>query len=134
MKLLTLRVPEQDWLRETTAGNGADRTASEQTERWAEVIRRLDALRGLGEDWDGLGASGPSGELVDSAVGLAHLLRGRGGEVPSRVVAGTAGTVILEWQTSGGTLCEVEIDRPFHADVMLLEPGQPAKHWELPDA
>jgi hypothetical protein len=86
----------------------------------------------LDDDWDGLGAKAPSHELVASAVGLAHLLNERGVNPPQRVVAGIEGSVIFEWQLPDGTHEEVEIVRPLYAEVMLVEPGQPARHWTLP--
>ena len=50
----------------------------------------------------------------------------------SRVVPGVTGTVLLEWQFPDGTYGEVEIVRPFYAEVMMIQPGRPPKHWTLP--
>jgi hypothetical protein len=36
------------------------------------------------------------------------------------------------WHAPDGTYCEVEIDRPLHAEVMVIEPGKPARFWTLP--
>ena len=51
---------------------------------------------------------------------------------PSRVVPGVTGSVLLEWQFSDGTYGEVEIVEPFYAEVMMIQPGHPPKHWTLP--
>lgn len=86
----------------------------------------------MGDDWDGCGAKAPSHELLASAVGLAHLFRDQGVPAPSRIVPGLDGIVLFEWQFPDGTYAEVEIVRPLFAEVMVIEPGKPAKHWTLP--
>jgi hypothetical protein len=137
--LIDCPIPQQDWLKETRSINGTalrSRTSRETEDSsavdWEEVIDEIVALQSLGDDWDGLGAIAPTPELLASAIGLATLLQKDGMDAPARAVAGTDGTVLLEWQAVDGSYCEVEVDRPFHADVMLVLPGQPAKHWELP--
>ena len=62
-----------------------------------------------------------------------RMLHQRGVEVPSRVVPGLEGSVVFEWQFPDGGHGEIEVVRPFLAEVMLLEPGKPARHWTLPD-
>lgn len=128
-----------DWQREAFSANG---TSSEPVHArpqrilcpWEAVIDKVIAIQNLGDDWDGLGAVAPTGELLASAVGLAYLLKDRGMEPPNAVVASLSGTVVFEWQWPDGTYGELEVDRPLHAEVMLTKPGQPAEHWELPDA
>ena len=71
-------------------------------------------------------------ELLTAAVGLAHLLSQKGVAPPHCVVPGPDGSVNFEWQEADGTVAEVEIDRPYHAEVMLIEPGKPPSFWELP--
>ena len=61
-----------------------------------------------------------------------HVLDGSGVEPPSAVAPGLDGSVNFEWHAPDGTFCEVEVLRPFYAEVMLIEPGQPARHWTLP--
>jgi hypothetical protein len=139
---MELPIPEQDWLeqagrREKNGAIGQNR--SEKAEHlyateWQKILQEIDEFRTLGDNWDGLGAKAPSNELLDSAIGLARIWYGRDLIPPTRVLPGTAGTVVFEWQGDAGAYGEVEIDRPFHADVMLVRPGQPTKHWELPDA
>ena len=95
-------------------------------------MRTIVAMQHLGDDWDGQGARAPSQEMLVSAIGLAYTLLQKGMEPPSSVVPGLEGSVIFEWQWPDGTFCEVEIVRPFYAEVMLVEPGKPAQHWTLP--
>jgi hypothetical protein len=140
---LGLPIPAQDWLEQADRRhkNGAvgQNRAAEKVEdsdsmQWQKILQEIDGFRKLGDDWDGLGASAPSDELLDSAIGLARLYWGRGMVPPVRVLPGTAGTVVFEWQDDVGDYGEVEIDRPFHAEVMLARRGKPTTHWELPDA
>src|SRR6266849_1386675 len=136
---LEVPIPEQDWLDEADRAysNGAsaqDDASDLDAAQWCKIVEEINAFRKLGANWDGLGARAPSNELLDSAIGLVRLWYGRHLVPPIRVLPGTAGTVVFEWQGDAGIYGEVEIDRPFHADVMLVQPGQPTKHWELPDA
>lgn len=101
---------------------------------WEQTIQALIALRDLGEDWDGDGAAAPSPELLASAIGLAYLLEEGGSDPPTRVVAGTDGAVILEWQFPDGAYGEIELTRPLQGDVLLMEPGQPPRQWTIPNA
>src|SRR5262249_49114411 len=130
---------EQDWQSEASEvkaalaagaclrnGTGIETEAGEQ-DHWGAVIDQVAAMQRLGNNWDGLGAAAPSNELLASAVGLAGLLKQRGAAAPTRVVPGTDGAVIFEWQFPDGTYGEIELLRPFYAEVMLLQPGQPAR-------
>jgi hypothetical protein len=138
-------IPKQDWLQKTNQSDIAfsmpaplhdgerERVGATQPEGWEAAIGRLAAMRELADDWDGLGAAAPSHDLLASAIGLAHLLQERGLPAPRAVAPSTAGTVLLDWQEPDGTYGEIEVVRPFYAEVMLVEPGKPAQHWELPD-
>ena len=123
---------EQDWCRRPTM-NGTPGGQRKPFDAWDTVHDRLATFRALEENWDGQGARAPSGELLDSALALTTLLRDRGVEAPSGAAPGPMGTVLLVWQGKDGTYCEVEVERPFYAEVMLVEPGKPARHWVLPE-
>jgi len=114
-------------------GTGTETEAGE-LDHWAAAINQVVALQHLGDNWDGLGAAAPTNELLASAVGLAYLLKERGTDAPTRVVPGTDGAVIFEWQFPDGAYGEIELLRPFYAEVMLLRPGEPARHWVIPNA
>jgi len=134
-----------EWLRESLAlTNGKQNgqvsslrrneteNSSLPSEPWGATIQRIESFFQLGDDWDGLGAKAPEHELLKSAVGLAYLFSERGVPAPVAVVPGLDGSVNFEWQEPDGTIAEVEIDRPFHAEVMLIEPGKSPSFWRLP--
>jgi hypothetical protein len=140
MPVLDCRIPQKDWVDEVGERNGVsmppgDKQAEEPIEDagpWQPTVQKIKEFEHLGEDWDGLGAKAPSRELLASAIGLAYLLYENGVDPPHGVVPGLDGSVNLEWQDPDGTIAEVEIDRPFHAEVMVLEPGKPPRFWTLP--
>ncbi len=136
MPVLDYPISKEVWLQEVSARNGAP-VAGEgrplpEAGAWEPAVQKIIGFQHLGDDWDGLGAKAPSRELLESAIGLAYVLSEKGTEPPSRVVPGLDGTVIFEWQFKDGTYGEIEIERPFYAEVMMIPPGQPAKHWTLP--
>ena len=142
--LLDCPVPEQAWLTKAAQRNGTPTAtprlngiAEGQREvadagPWERAVQKIVDFQHLGDDWDGQGARVPSAEMLASAIGLAYVLSDRGMGPPHAVVPGLEGEVILEWHEPDGTICEVEIVRPFYAEVMLIEPGKPARHWLLP--
>jgi hypothetical protein len=121
---------------EVTECNGIARQSGranvEHTGLWESTLQAILGLRDLDNDWDGFGAEAPPLEVLESAIGLAHCLRDDGVVPPHRVAPGVCGTVILEWQDQDGTYTEVEIIRPLHAEVMVVEPGQSPKQWTIP--
>lgn len=138
MTILEEPVAMQEW-RAEVARDGFFAARPESTAKviseagpWEPAVQKIVAFQHLEEDWDGFGAETPSRELLESAIGLAYLLREREVPPPSRVAPGVEGSVILEWQFSDGAYGIAEIVRPFFAEVMLLQPGQPPKHWTLP--
>src|SRR5207237_2431210 len=87
--LLDPPIQKPDWQRETREvgealsmreaarnGNGAI-SADSDAERWDGIIDEVAAMLQLGDDWDGLGATAPTQELVAFAIGLAPLLNER---------------------------------------------------------
>ncbi|HVC95010.1 MAG TPA: hypothetical protein VND64_15045 [Pirellulales bacterium] len=133
-------VGKDEWTSEIADGNGSIAVSESNTPhldvevagRWEGTVRKLVEFLSLDDDWDGLGAKAASRELLASAVGLAYLLNERVVDPPQRVVPGVVGSVIFEWQLPDGSYGEVEVVRPLYAEVMLVEPGQPAKHWTFP--
>ena len=139
--ILESKFTRQDFQDKVREMNGAQSVASRlrekmrefgQTEGWSPIIERIEAIRQLRDDWDGLGAKAPSTELFLTAAVLVHFWMENKQTPPTRVVAGTAGTIIFEWQTPDGQYAEWEIDRPRHADIMLKMPGRPIEHLEWP--
>ena len=128
-------MPKEAWMNglgETKGSAPRATKIAEDAGPWESSVRQLVQFQHLGDDWDGCGAKAPSPELAASAIGLAHAFRDNGVPPPARVVPGLDGIVLFEWQFPDGTYAEVEIVRPLFAEVMLLEPGKPAKHWTLP--
>ena len=133
-------VREQDWAQEVSQRNGValspgrepGKEQFEDAGPWEPAVQKIVSFQKLGDNWDGFGADGPSREVVESAIGLAYCFLEDGVDPPHRVAPGVCGAVIFEWQDADGTYTELEIDRPFHAEVMVVEPGKPARQWTLP--
>jgi ribosomal protein L30/L7E len=87
--------------------------------KWEQVIDSLYKMFLLKNDWDGMGADAPYLDVIASAIELMERVRSRHGwPPPSRAVATSNGSVILEWQTPRKSL-DIEIERPGHAEWML---------------
>lgn len=97
-------------------------------QRWDAAIREINKMRWLGKDWDGAGGKGPTSDVVDWAITLAERLRAKEITPPSRVAPGVTGSVLMEWQ-EGGVYYELEVPRPFAAELLTALPGQPPQ-WE----
>lgn len=136
MPVLERPVRKEDWAQEISARNGF---ATDRPEKgvldagpWEPVVRKIVSFQHLEHDWDGFGAEAPSREVLESAIGLAYCFHEAGVDPPHCVAASVAGEVVFDWQDPDGTCTSVEIDRPLHAEVMVIEPGKPAKQWTLP--
>ncbi len=142
MPVLDCPIPKKDWLHEIGAHNGvctplavaAPEKLTADAGAWELAVTKILGFQHLGDGWDGLAAVAPSRDLLQSAVGLAYVFREKGVAPPNGVLPGLDGSVNLEWQEPDGTIVEVEIDRPLHAEVMVIEPGQPPRFWDLPSA
>jgi hypothetical protein len=140
MSVLDVPVRKHDWMHGVTEWNGNSVSRAkdpapamvEDAGPWEPVVRKIIEFRHLDDNWDGSGAEAPSRELLESAIGLAYVFIENEVDPPARVVPGVEGSVLFEWQDPDGTYTEVEIVRPLYAEVMVIEPGQPAKHWTLP--
>jgi hypothetical protein len=112
----------------TVEANGAESSPKVQnSDCWEEVITKVLGFRGLGDDWDGLGARVPDPVLVESAVLFAQLGLQAGMTPPSVVVPGLDGCVIFEWQKVEAYM-EVEICKPGCAEFMKVILDHPAEH------
>lgn len=143
--LLDRPIREENWRKEAGERNGTSTAPArlhavngeQQTVAdagpWEPAVQKMVSFQHLGDDWDGQGARAPSKEVLQSAIGLAYTLYQQGVGPPSRVVPGLEDSVIFEWQDPDGTYTEVEVVGWLVAEVMLIEPGQPAKHWMLPN-
>jgi hypothetical protein len=136
MSVLERPILKEEWAEEVTERNGIAKQTGEAKARdagpWEPTVQEIIRFQGLGDGWDGFGAEAPSKEVVESAIGLAYRLREDGVAPPQRVAPGVCGSVIFEWQDPDGTYTEVEVDRPLHAEVLVVEPGKSARQWTLP--
>ncbi len=140
MSILDCPIRKKDWVNGISLRNGVTGAPAEKLPEehlvgagpWEPGVRQILGFRHLGNDWDGFGAEAPSPELLESAIGLAYCFYEKGVDPPDRIAPGVCGSVIFEWQDPDGTYTELEMDRPLHAEVMVIEPGKPAKHWTIP--
>jgi hypothetical protein len=140
MRVLGLPIQKKEWLRKVGRRNGVpflpENDAAEKAVKdagpWEPVVQKIAEFHYLVDGWDGFGAKAPSPELVESAIALAWVFFENGVSPPHCVTTGVDGAVILEWQDPDGTVTEGEIVRPLYAEVMVIEPGKPAKQWTLP--
>jgi hypothetical protein len=136
MPVLECRIPREAWAEGIIGRNGlatqSGQARVENAGTWEPAVQEITSYLRLADDWDGFGAEAPTREVLESAIGLACCLRENGIDPPHRIAPGVRGSVIFEWQDPDGTHTEVEIDRPLHAEVMVVEPGKAAKHWTLP--
>ena len=129
----------EDWARETAKRNGhalapsATPSKVEDAGRWEPAVQKIVSFQHLDDDWDGFGAEAPSRAVLESAIGLAYCFLEDGVDPPHRVVVSVAGEIIFEWQDPDGTYTEVEIDRPLHAEVIVIQPGRPAEFRDIPE-
>jgi hypothetical protein len=139
MQLLIDRpIRQEDWAREVTDRDGHAVASGEAGSKvrdagpWEFAVQRIVEMQHLEDNWDGYGAEAPSRAVLESAIGLAYCYLDNGVDPPHRVAPGPAGEVVFEWQDPDGTYSEVEIDRPLHAEIMVIEPGKPPRHWTIP--
>ncbi len=139
MPVLVNPIPKEDWLQAVQGNNFSPAAPGEPAKKrvedagpWEPAMHKIVAFQHLGDDWDGFGAAAPSRAVLESAIGLAYCFLKDGVDPPHRVVAGPGGEVVFEWQDPDGTYTEVEIDRPLHAEFMVVQPGKPPQQWTLP--
>ena len=111
----------------STVGIYADTEA-----KWRRVIDTLLALRNLGPDWDGEGATAPFPEIVDSAITLIKMREFRDAMPgpPSRISPINDGRIVLEWQYFG-CYQSIRFDSPSKAKSMFEAPGKAAEFSSL---
>src|SRR2546430_17174120 len=123
MPVLDCPISKKDWNEEVGALNGASAADKKRpvanAGAWEPAVQKVVGFQHLGDDWDGLGAKAPSRELLESAVDLAYVLFQKGVDPPHATVPGVDGSVTFEWQDADGTYTDVEIVRPFFAEVMM---------------
>jgi len=97
--------------------------------RWIDRENDLKAIRSYRDDWDGMGASAPSPQLVDAAIRILKKIQYDGSlSAPSAVSGTPLGCITLEWRFSDGRYLEAELIDPQHIEWME-EAGGEIKEW-----
>ena len=98
---------------------------------WGDVTDQLLDLEQLEDDWDGMGATAPTKELVQSCGKFVRLARKQPNlGPPVFVVATPDGHVSFEWQSPSGRL-EAEIT-PEAVEWVISGPAIPTQTMEMP--
>jgi hypothetical protein len=98
---------------------------------WDDVLRALQDLMRLRDDWDGEGAVAPSRSVVRSAIFIAIRLRNLESPIPTTAVATRAGTILFSWQ-DGSDYQEVEVT-PDAIEWMSIDRNGVAEHGGSPN-
>jgi hypothetical protein len=112
-------------------------TVNREQEKWSRVVQRLEDLRSLRNDWDGLGALAPSTAIVRSAITLTNAFRREKWQAPSAAVATVAGTILFTWEKPhpflrpGMRYLEIEVSGPEQAELMIVTEDGKATHVDL---
>lgn len=96
---------------------------------WAYVIRSVQGLENLQDDWDGQGAEAPSLAIIRAAIRVAENFQKSCEQPPVTAVATPAGTVLFTWEDQSSYF-EFEIASPDRLEWMQKEQGKPATHGE----
>lgn len=110
--------------------NGVHGSPKSASGSWAAGLADLERYRTYAADWDGQGATGIPGELIDSAAALASRLEALGVVAPSCVLPGVGGTVGFEWDGSGGSVT-LEVLGPDTGELFVYAPGSAVEHVVL---
>ncbi len=127
--------PYAPYLPEENAVTGplSPAAALRRREEWTRVVKRIRELGGLGDDWDGQGASPPRRENVNAAMRWAILAMDQPKAVPPTYVApGTMGEITVEWESESCYL-ELEFREPMRAETMWERRGLPTVHETIDD-
>jgi len=107
---------------------------SDKALTWEDVICKVEGLRSLPDDWDGMGAAKPSPAAIDRTMQLCRFFAAFGWTLPFRVVPSPAGTVGFEWQGDDGQgryYREIEVNTDGTADWMVVDENNHAEHGGL---
>lgn len=90
---------------------------------WTETLSELERYRTYADDWDGQGAKGISGDVIDAGVALVAVLRSHAVTPPQYVLPGFDGTVGFEWTIPGDGSITLDITGPGTATFERFVPG-----------
>jgi hypothetical protein len=108
--------------------------AREWRDKWRMVVRALEPLRRLRDNWDGLGAAAPSAGVVDTAIDLASHLSRHDLPAPTTVAPTPAGTILFTWDNAWdeAQYWELEIRTPNWLEWMQIDWDGAVTHGEFP--
>lgn len=97
---------------------------------WGEILKKIEDLRQLKDDWDGEGAIAPTVPVMGSVADCMSMLKNAGVPSPDQVSAACDGSVIISWNF-GEIYFEMEISWPGRAEVMVKKDvsGQPVVYF-----
>lgn len=98
--------------------------------KWDSVINSITNMQLLKSNWDGNGATPPSGSLIRSVIELATHLKSRHNLPPTRVSPIVDGGIALEWQV-GDKFYHWEFLLPYLAEAFTSIPGAQPKFEEI---
>ena len=91
--------------------------------KWIKIFEKIFSFETLKPGWDGDHAIPPSKETIDSLVSYLKGLRAQRKFLPpSRALATTDGSLIVEWQTSELTF-ELEVNAQGEGELMMAMEG-----------
>jgi hypothetical protein len=85
----------------------------------SRAIEQLEAMRHLGENWDGYGAAPSRAEAIDLAIEFLHHCQASMAMPEPYVTPTRVGGVLLAWE-SGPHELEVEFNDPDHGSFVYL--------------
>jgi hypothetical protein len=103
------------------------------SDAWDGVLLAISELRGLAEDWDGLGANAVTDETQSSASAAAEAMAHDGWPVPASITATPAGSIGFVWcdEWEGAPYFEVEFIGRDRAEWMSQSSDGEYSHGDL---
>jgi len=97
---------------------------------WGTIIKKLQDILALGDDWDGARARKPDPKTILFCIELANRCADGSVSPPSCVSPTVEGGAVWQWQGKDWRL-EVECNEPDRVECMLAIRGQKPKHWVI---
>ncbi len=97
---------------------------------WGAIVKELERILSLEDDWDGAGAQKPDPRTIHFCIAVADRLADQNAAPASSVSPTVEGGAVFQWQSAVGRL-ELEVNEPHRAECMLSILGQKPKHWAI---
>lgn len=110
----------------------ADQSTISQQTAWPAIIAAIESLRGLQDNWDGLGANEVLAEVVDRSIAFARSLDKFQHPTPTSVAPTPAGSILFCWNAGDdGRYREVEVKPQGRMSFMWVGRDGAANHADL---